>query len=177
MKVGKWGLDKTMPNLEQTLEKTLKGYIEANISRTMGISEKFLDNSLNRANIRKLSDHVWTIANEPTVREVFSVVRDDDLADALEFVDGAWGELRTHSSLAEWVRLAVAGVYAAHGSQPIAPWLESLGFDRAHVTAQVKTWLPELLEREVVREYLRERVRAQLRAFYESDAAKAVLAG
>ena len=177
MKVGKWGLDKTMPNLEQTLEKTLKGYIEANISRTMGISEKFLDNSLNKANIRKLSDHVWKIANEPSVKDVLAVVREDDLGEALEFVDESWAVLRTNPHLAEWVRLSVEGVYAAHGSRPLAPWLASLGFDRAHVVAQLKAWLPEVLEREVVREYLRERVRAQLRAFYESDAARAALAG
>lgn len=177
MKLGKGVLDKAAPNLEQAAEKAIKGYIKSNIKRTLSISEKFLDNALNSTNIVKVSDHFWTLANEATLTDVVKRLPEDQWSKTAELIDDMWRDVRLSPHVAAWITVGVDAFYAENGGKALAPWLSVLGYDKQWVTAHAQQWLPEVLERSVVKDYLRERVKAQFTAFYESDAAvKAVLA-
>lgn len=171
MKLGKGVLDKAAPNLEQAAEKAIKGYIKTNIKRTLSISEKFLDNALNSTNIVKVSDHFWTLANEATLVDVVKRLPEDQWAKSAELVDDIWRDVRMSPHVSAWITVGVDAFYAENGGKALAPWLSVLGYDKQWVTAHAQQWLPELLERGVVKEYVRERVKVQLTAFYESEAA------
>ena len=178
MKLGKGVLDKAAPNLEQAAEKAIKGYIKSNIKRTLSISEKFLDNALNSTNIVKVSDHFWTLANEATLGDVVKRLPENQWEKTAELVDDIWRDVRQSPHIASWMGVGVEAFYKENGGKALAPLLTTMGYDRQWITAHLQQWLPELLERKVVKEYLRERIKAQLTAFYESDAAQeAVQAG
>lgn len=177
MKLGKGVLDKAAPNLEQAAEKAIKGYIKTNIKRTLSISEKFLDNALNAANIIKVSDHFWTMANEPTLTDVVKRLPEDQFEKSAELVEEIWRDVRLSPHVAAWIGVGVRAFYAENGEKALAPWLTALGYDKHWITTHLQQWLPDLLERSVVRDYLRERVKVQLTAFYHSDAAIAIMQG
>lgn len=175
MKLGKGVLDKAAPNLEQAAEKAIKGYIKSNIQRTLSISEKFLDNALNSTNIVKVSDHFWTLANEATLVDVVKRLPEDQWEKSAALIEEVWRDVRLSPHLAAWIARGVQAFYQENGEKAIAPLLSDLGYDKAWITAHVQQWLPELLERGVVKDYLRERVKAQLTAFYQSDVAVAAI--
>lgn len=175
MKVGKWGLDKAAPNIEQAAEKTIKHYIKANIKRTLSISEKFLDNALNSTNVVKVSEHFWTLANEGTLVDVVNHLPEDQWEKSATLIEEVWRDVRLSPHLAAWVGEGVTAFYVENGGKMLAPLLETLGYDKLWITEHLQQWLPELLERDAIRDYLQERVRAQLMAFYQSDEAQASL--
>ncbi len=177
MKLGKGVLDKAAPNLEHAAEKAIKGYIQSNIKRTLSISEKFLDNALNASNIVKVSDHFWTMANEATLRDVVKRLPEDQWEKSASLIEDIWRDVRISPHVSAWIATGVQAFYQENGQKALAPWLATLGYDRPWVTTHLQQWLPEVLEREVVRNYLRERVKAQLGSFYESAPALAALQG
>lgn len=177
MKLGKGVLDKAAPNLEHAAEKAIKGYIQGNIKRTLSISEKFLDNALNASNIVKVSDHFWTMANETTLRDVVKRLPEDQWEKSASLIEEIWRDVRLSPHVSAWIGEGVQAFYQENGQKALAPWLAALGYDRQWVTLHLQQWVPELVERDVVRAYLRERVKAQLSAFYESDAAQAAVQG
>lgn len=177
MKLGKGVLDKAAPNLEQAAEKAIKGYIQTNIKRTLSISEKFLDNALNEANIVKVSDHFWTLANDASLHDMVKRLPEDQWEKSASLIEEIWRDVRLSPHVSAWVGVGVQAFYQENGQKPLAPWLTALGYDRQWITRHLQQWLPEVLEREVVKNYLRERVKAQLSGFYESDAAQAAAQG
>lgn len=168
MKMGAKSINKAMPNFENFAEGAVKKYIESNISRTLELSEKILNNSLNNENIAKVADHFWDGVEAKQFSLAADYVSEEDIDKGVDMAKKLWLEVRQAEYIHNLIDVVVDDFFARHGDENVNELAELLGFDQAYVTAEVKQHLPGMLEKDVVKNFLESRVSASLDRFYDS---------
>lgn len=168
MKMGAKGINKAMPNLENLAESTVKKYIESNINRTLTLSEKILNNSLNEHNIKKVADHFWEAVEAKEFSLAAAYVDEDAIDKSAELAKRLWLKLREAEYIHNIIDVIVDDFFTENGAGNIADMLNALGFDQAYVTAEIKNHLPDLLGKASVNQYIESRIRSSLNRFYDS---------
>ncbi len=175
MKMGAKTVNKAMPNIEAQVESTVKKYIQANINRTLSLSEKILNNSLDADNIKKVADHFWQEVATKEFAKAAEYVREEDVDRGIEMGRNLWLEMRQSQYLSNLVVLMVDHVFSEYGDRKMDELLNDLGFDQVYVISELRQSLPGMIDKPVVKAYLEERAREHLKEFYHSDQAKALL--
>jgi hypothetical protein len=175
MKMGARTVNKAMPNLEASAETTIKKYIAANINRSLALSEKILNNSLDERNIRKVADHFWNSVAERSFSEASGYVDENQIDQSLVMAKSLWLEVRKTTYLENLIGFVVDHIFAEYGERPIKPLIEELGFDAGYISQELQHAVPHLLASQTTRDYVQSRVKAELASFYGSDAALGIL--
>lgn len=167
MKMGAKSINKAMPNLEQMAEGAVKKYIESNINRTLDLSERILNNSLNEQNIQKVADHFWQAVESKEFSVAADYVSEKEIDDGVEMAKKLWLQVREADYIHNLIDVVLDQFFAEYASQPLADLLNNLGYEQAYVVDELRAHLPDLLERGAVRGFMEERIRANLNRFYE----------
>lgn len=175
MKMGAKTVNRAMPNIEAAAESTLKGYIESNINRTLTLSEKILNNSLDADNIKKVADHFWSAVADKEFAEAARYVKEEDVDRGVEMARNLWLEIRKTEYLQNLVAFVVDHVFDEYGDRKVKENLEALGFDEAYVLGELSQSLPDMMANPLVQHFVAARVRSQLEAFYQSQDARSVI--
>lgn len=175
MKMGAKTVNKAMPNIEAAAESTLKRYIESNINRTLTLSEKILNNSLDADNIKKVADHFWTAVADKEFAEAARYVKEEDVDRGVEMARNLWQEIRKTEYLQNLVAFVVDHVFDEYGGRKVKENLEALGFDEAYVLGELSQAVPNMVGNPSVQQFIAARVRSQLEAFYQSQDALSVM--
>ena len=175
LKMGKSAVNRAMPGLEDTLESSMKAFIQANLGRVAKLSEQFLIANLDQDSLSKLTNGLWqTVAFRP-VADYLGYLSDDDLAGFAQEVLVLWQHFRAtpycEQLLVDWV----GAFYARFGSQPLAQVLGDLGLEQSLVRDSVKELLVSFCRSALASGYLEERIRERLSDFYNSEQAAAIL--
>ncbi|MCG8673142.1 MAG: hypothetical protein MI867_27380 [Pseudomonadales bacterium] len=168
MKMGAKSINKAMPNLENMAEGAVKKYIEANINRTLDLSEKILNNSLNEHNIKKVADHFWDNVEGKEFSLAADYVSESDIDKGVDMAKRLWLEVRDAEYIHNMMDLVIDDFFTRHGEEELINMVNELGFDQAYVTEEVNRHLPDVLAKESIRTFIESRVRSNLERFYES---------
>lgn len=174
LSAGAGAVSKRLPQLEAQVEKQVRAYLEANLSRTLAQSEAFLAEALTAERIRALGDQVWeALADRPLLAA--RALTDDDVDALAEFGVLVWNQLRDTVYVDELVARVIDAVYAEHGPRPVTDLLGDLGVDAAGLTRDARRLIKPLVARARADGALEILLRRRLEPFYASAAASKAL--
>lgn len=177
MKMGKWGINKTVPNLEQIVEQTVKSYIQSNIKGTVDLSERLVTKSLNKDSIGHLANNVWENSYNKPYSLAQTYVRESDLDDFNGIGQQVWKGLKDKPLLRETVEHFTHKLFEHINQQPLGDWFDTLGGDWEILIDQLYRAAEAAFQPALESGFLEERLRAQLRPFYSSAVVTDILEG
>ncbi|MEQ8799068.1 MAG: hypothetical protein RJQ08_08000 [Salinisphaeraceae bacterium] len=176
LSAGAGAVSKRLPQLEVQVEKQVRAYLEANLSRTLAQSETFLAEALTADRIRALGDQIWeALADRPLLAA--RVLTDDDVDALADFGVVVWNQLRDTEYVDELVARVIDAIYAEHGSRPVTDLLADVGVDAPGLARDAQRLIKPLAARARADGSLEALLRRRLEPFYASSAAAKVLGG
>ena len=172
---GASALNKRMPGLEAAIEERLRKYIAANAQKSIRGSRKFLLESLNAEQIRQLADQIWHDSKQSHL-SISELISDEEIDRIASFGLAVGQDLRQSDYIQELIREAIYGFYDGYGSESLSVLLDHLGLSQELILKEVREVLPSLLVKLRETGLLEPLLEARLRAFYESETCRALLA-
>ena len=175
VKAGRWGLNMSMPKLDETVEETTKAYIQENIKRTVGLSKAFLDHEFDDKRVKSIANTIWKELRGKKIG-TFTKVLDDEATDEIIGIgELLWEDIRQSGFVVE-ICSEVAGLWLdAYGQQPIIELLDSMGIGKDGITSQVQAYAPSVVKAAEQSGYMEAYIRHQLKAFYSRKEVREIL--
>lgn len=175
IKAGRWGINMSMPKLDETVEETTKAYIQENIKRTVGLSKAFLEHELDDKQVKSTANAIWKKLKQKKL-DTFTKALDDGAADELIGIgEQLWEDIRKSGFVVE-ICSDVAGFWLeAYGDQPIIQLLEDIGIGKDGITSQVQAYAPSVVKAAEESGHLEASIRHHLKAFYNRKEVREIL--
>lgn len=175
IKASKWGLNKSMPGLDASVESTTKPYIHANIKRTIKLSKTILERELDEQGLKHIADGIWKKVRSRKLSTLSRSLDEHSCDELIGIGEQLWEDLRT-SAFSIDLSAELADFWLEnYGDQAIIEVLDSVGIGRDGVIAQLQAYAPAIVNNALASGYLESRIRAQLAPFYESKECKQIL--
>lgn len=168
IKLGKFAMNKTMHPLEMMVEKTVKHYIEANLSNTIRRSEKSLNAYFDEAHIIEMGEEIWNTLSKTKLAEYFRMVNAGDLEDFIVIGYDFWMHFRKTSYFKEIYTDLVYFFFEKYGGRELSLVVEEVGVTEEMAVRELNESLSLALEKALQSGYLEERIRNRLADFYHS---------
>ena len=120
---------------------------------------------------------IWDSASGRTIRELLDAVDDDDLVDAASILYDGWLEVRGETYLAALIDTGVDFIFDTYGDMTLDALLGEFGIERADLVEEAMRFAPTVIAALDDAGMLAETLRRQFARFYDSDEARAILAG
>jgi hypothetical protein len=120
---------------------------------------------------------VWDAASERTIRELLDAVDDDDLIDAASILYDGWLEVRGETYLTALIDTGVDYIFDTYGDMTLDGLLGEFGIERADLIEEAMRFAPTAIAALDDAGMLADTLRRQFARFYDSDEARAILAG
>lgn len=177
VKAGKWGISKSLPKLDETIESSTKPYIQANIERSIELSQEFLESKLDEDNIKSVANSIWKQLRTKKLSSLSTTLNDETIDELAGIAERIWEDIRKSKS-ADKICSAIAGLWLeTYGDQAILPLLDSIGIGKDEIISQIQAYAPAIAQQAEDSGLLEARIRAQLTPFYASKKARKILAG
>lgn len=175
IKASKWGLSKSMPGLEASVEATTKPYIHANIKRTIKLSKTILERELDEPGLKRIADGMWKKMRNRKLSTLTRSLDEHSCDELIGFGEQLWEDIRSSDFPKQISAQLVEFWLENYGDQTIIEILDSVGIGKQGVIAQLQSYAPEIIHNALDSGYLESRIRAQLTPFYESQEFKKIL--
>jgi hypothetical protein len=150
--------------LEARIARTFARLLRAALARSRG--EHTLDPEL----VRSVADEVWTSLAPLRLRELFTLVGEQDLEDFVVLVHQFWLEYRKSPYFQRIMREMVDYFFTKYGEQTLAELVEDMGVGEQLVANELAALFGPLVEHALHSGVVEAQIRAQLRPFYDSKA-------
>lgn len=173
LKAGK-GMMGKIGNLEQTMETTLKKYLQANVKSTAAFSESLVNKALNEDQLRAFADQLWPHLEAYELGQASRHLEIEGLSYmAMVF----WNQIRQTDFMRQQVAYLIKGWYAHAGDQKAMDVLLSLGITRKQIVREVVAVGTPLVNAWVESGYFERRIAEHLESFFNSPETTALLSG
>lgn len=173
LKAGK-GMMGKLGNLEQTVEVTLKKYLQANVKSTAAFSEGLVNKALNDDQLRRFADQLWP---QLEAYELGQASRHLEIEGLSYLAMVFWNQIRQTDFMRQQVAYLIHGWYAHAGDQNAMDVLLGLGITRKQIIREVVALGAPLVNAWVESGYFERRISAHLEAFFGSPETTALLSG
>lgn len=173
--LGRSVLSRARPGIEDSLDRTLHDYIDKSVAATAEIGAGYLL-GISDEELARGADAVWERARELTVAEVLGAIDGEDAADWAAIAFDGIHHLRGTEWLSELAGIIVDSFYARFGKQDLDSLLRAFGIDETVLTAEVTRFADPAIRLLKRKKLLEPAIRRQLAPFYESEAARRILA-
>ena len=171
LKVGK-GMMGKLGNLEQTVEATLKHYLQANVRSTADFSEALVNKTLNDDQLRAFANQLWPHLEAYELGQASRHLEIEGLSYmAMVF----WNQVRQTDFMKQQVAYLVQGWYAHAGDQTAMDVLLGLGITRKQIVREVVAVGSPLLTAWEECGYFGRRIKVNLEALFHSPETTALL--
>ena len=120
---------------------------------------------------------IYDAASDRPIRELLAAVDDDDLVDAASIVYDGWLDVRDETYLAALIDTGVDYIFDTYGEMTLDALLLEFGIERADLVEEAMRFAPDAIAAMDDAGVLADTLRRQLARFYDSDEARAILAG
>lgn len=173
LKAGK-GMMGKLGNLEQTVESTLKKYLQANVKSTAAFSEGLVNKALNDDQLRRFADQLWPHLEAYELGQASRHLEIEGLSYlAMVF----WNQIRQTDFMRQQVAYLIKGWYAHAGDQKAMDVLLSLGITRKQIVREVVAVGAPLVHAWVESGYFERRITEHLETFFNSPETALILSG
>ncbi|GGE69562.1 hypothetical protein GCM10011533_22390 [Streptosporangium jomthongense] len=176
MKFGKRMANKAVPGLDETFERRLKAWLSDSLPGIISRSEQFLQRAISDDEVRDTIMAAWAAMEDRTLAELQDGLGDVELQAFVVLGYEFWLQFRKTDYFAGCAQAVVAHLFVKYGDRPLTDLLSDLGVTRDIIMAELDAWAVPVID--VLREegYVEALVRRRLSAFYNSAAARKILA-
>ena len=172
MKFGKSMMDKASPNLEAALKK----YVASNISATLKESERFLNKNLTNEKIVDLGMDIWLKVKDQDLSGFRKYVSALDIEEGYVAAFEYWKHLRTSDVYKTAIEESIDFFFEEYKNVSLYDILEDLKISQEMMMDDAVTFAPKAIDFLREQGMLADFIRMNLKPFYESDVAQALLA-
>lgn len=175
IKMGKWGMSRTMPNLDAFIEGAAKTFIINNIPNTISLSKKILENSLSPEYIRRLGIDFCEQVSAKNIAELGRYFNEEDVDDFIKIIESEWQYYRKSEHFMAICAESIDFWLEKYGDVTVGDFLSSLGVDQVDSGMAIARYLAHWLGIAKEDGRLDEFLRRQLVGFYTSEECQQVL--
>lgn len=168
MRFGQNAVNAAAPTLEQSVDRQLTAFVNANISDTIRDSRAFLTTALDQQVLSDVAAEVWHSNADVTVADATRLLPAEAVAELVRAAFQVWLELRATPFVEAMVRQVVADFFAMQGQWAVADLLADAGLTEEIVTELAVAVVGPAVAVADSDGYLGERIRARLAPFYAS---------
>jgi len=172
LKVGKWGMSKAVPNVEETLENAAKVYIKNNIHRLSLMSEKMIERHLTPESIERVGLKLWGKLQGKSVSFVMAFLQESYVRSAIGLQAKIWAHLKEQPYFQAAIDQYAKAWYQKNHMKTLGELWGTLGISDARLLDWVEKWLEPVMHLVQKDQFLISRIRHHLAGFYESDGVK-----
>lgn len=175
LKFGKTMMSMATPQLEASIEESLKRYIGKTVKSTSSASAHFLLDHVDNDAVRELALDFWDRIRDSKVTALREDISNLDIEEL--FVSGYefWRELRKGKYYRTLIGAGIDSFFDKYGDVTLAELLEDLGITRDIMLAEAMHYAPHVLKALHRKKLLEPAIRRNLERFYHSSAARAIL--
>src|SRR5690554_4911143 len=176
MKFGKKMANKAVPGLDETFERRIKAWLADSLPGLIARSEQFLHKALSDDELRDTVMAAWVSLEGRTIAELKEGVGEVELQEFVVLGYEFWLNFRKTGYFEGCARAVVNHLFAKYGDRPVMDLLQDVGVTREVIVTEVESLALPIVEVLAEEGYLEALVRRRLGAFYQSAAAKKLLA-
>ena len=172
MKMGKAVVERAT---DSNLEDTLRHYLQKNIHRLSGLSERLINSHFDDTKLYHLQAKIWHSIKKAPLSSLKQYILVDDLPHTVSMGQRIWDHLRQTPYLQEQVSFGVEAWVKRHENESFEKLLNDLNIDRELLRSELYSLMMPIIEQLYKDGYLMARVRHYLEEFYSSNAVNEIL--
>lgn len=176
MKLGKSVLHRARPDLEASVEQSLRKYIERTVEATAVSSAELLLAKLDRETLRGMALEIWQSLKHVPVARFKEDISALDVEELFCLGYAYWGDLRQTPYLVSLLNAGIERFYARYGSETLTTLLDDLGITPEMMIEEGLRFAPPVVATLSRKKLLAPLIRRQLADFYASPEVAALLA-
>lgn len=165
-----------LPRLEDSVDESIRAYLTKNLAGILRRSERFLIEHFDEARVRTILGELWSQVKQRKVTAPLGTVSSRDVEDLFVLGYEFWRELRGTVYYRAMIDAGIDGVFDKYGDATLKELLDELGVTRDVMRREALRFAPPVLAMLHDRGLIEPLIRHHLAPFYESDAARAILA-
>lgn len=169
-------LSRALPLIEETLEESLRKYIQKSLQGLLDSSEDFLIGLFDEEKVRTLALEAWDILKEKRIAEFKEGVSSLDIEEFFVIGYEAWRELRATPIYGALIDAGIDCFFDKYGSATLSDILAEMGVTREIAIRDAMRFAPPVLAMLKQRKLLQPFIREQLSGFYHSPIVAGILA-
>jgi len=168
MRLGQNAVNSAAPKLEQSIDRQLTAFVNANIQDTIRDSRRYLEKVLDTEVLTTVADEIWATNAGTTVADGARLVPVESIEALVVTTWDACLVARSTPLFRDAVEAVIADFVDAHADQPITDLLAEAGIDERGINELAKQFVAPVIAKAVDDGFLEDRIRARLEAFYSS---------
>ncbi|HET8730900.1 MAG TPA: hypothetical protein VFM34_07315 [Moraxellaceae bacterium] len=168
-------LRSALPALEETLEESLRSYLQRSMQDLLKSSEDFLLGLLDKEQVRSLVLEGWDAIKDRRISEFKEGVSGLDIEEFFVIGYEAWRSLRDTPFYGSLIDSGIDAFFDKYGESSLHEVLEEMGITRDIALNEALRFAPHVLDVLRERGMLEPMVRRHLTGFYASGAVEAIL--
>jgi hypothetical protein len=166
VRLGQRGLASAAPGLEGTVDRQLRGFVQANIADTLRESQRFLDSTLDEPLLTTMAGEAWQENAGRSVASLAGLAQPEQVRRLVAVAVGVVGRLGDAGELGPAVATVVEGVLRMRADRSLGDLFDEAGVSEDWVVQAVLAALGPAAEQARTSGLLEARVRNRLEAFY-----------
>lgn len=164
-----------LPRLEETVEESLRGYIQKSLHGLLAHSENFLLELMEDERLRLLAMEAWDAIKDRTVGDFKAGVSGLDVEEIFVIGYEAWRHLRTTDFYGALIDSGIDAFFDKYGASTLHEILEEMGITTEIALRDANRFAPPVLAMLMEKGLLEPVVRQHLIGFYQSPVVAAIL--
>lgn len=164
-----------LPALEETLEESLRGYLQKSMQDLLRSSEDFLLGLFDKEQVRGLVLEGWDFIKDRRLTEFKEGVSGLDIEEFFVIGYEAWRALRETPFYGSLIDAGIDAFFDKYGEATLHEVLDEMGIGRDIALGEALRFAPHVLDVLRARGMLEPMVRRHLTGFYDSGAVEAIL--
>lgn len=168
-------LRSALPMLEETIEDSLRKYIQKSLQGLLSRSEDFLLELFHEEKVRDLALEAWDIVKDKRISELKEGLSSLDIEEFFVIGYEAWRSLRATPFYGALIDSGIDSFFDKYGDSSLREVLDEMGVTREIALRDANRFAPPVLAMLKQKKLLEPFVRRQLAGFYESGMVAEIL--
>lgn len=164
-----------LPAIEETIEESLRSYLQRSIQELLQGSEEFLLGLFDREQVRLLATEAWEAVKHRRISDFQEGVSSLDIEEFFVIGYELWRSVRTTPLYGALIDAGVDAFFDKYGDFTLREILDEMGITREIALDEATRFAPHVLDVLRQKGMLEPIVRRHLIGFYESSAVAAIL--
>lgn len=175
LKFGQGLLNQAMPDLEETIDRSVKKFINTNLQKFISQSEKYVKDHLDEDRIIEFGEKAYKKLEKIEVKDIAKNIKEKDVKKGVSVADEVFSDVKKLDFTKEVVELVIDHFIEYHEGYTIAKLLENMDMSKESITHEAVIAFEPIAESWLKQGTYEKWIRERLSGFYGSAEAKAAL--
>lgn len=175
LKFGQGLLSSAIPDLEETIDRNVKKFINTNLQKFVSQSEKYVKEHMDEDKIVEYGEKVYKKLNKIEVKDIAKEIKEKDIKKGVAISDDVINDIKGLDFTKKVVELVIDHFIEYHEDHTIAQFLEGMDMSKESITKEAIIAFEPIAESWLKQGTYETWIRVRLSGFYNSEEAKAII--